>query len=73
MTNVLKIVRSAPETDAPADDGLAAQLMELIIAIRADARKTKNFGVSDAIRAGLTKLNVVLEDRPEGTTWKRTN
>ncbi|MHB1049130.1 MAG: cysteine--tRNA ligase [Bacteroidota bacterium] len=48
------------------------QLMELLIAIRNDARKNKNFAISDKIRDDLKAAGIVLEDGKEGTTWKRT-
>lgn len=58
-------------TSAPAggDDALVAKLMELVIELRAEARKTKNFATADKIRNALTAANIVLEDRPDGTGW----
>jgi cysteinyl-tRNA synthetase len=47
------------------------QLMQLLIALRNDARKSKNFSVSDKIRDDLKAAGIVLEDGKEGTTWKR--
>jgi cysteinyl-tRNA synthetase len=52
------------------EGGLEAQLMELIIRLRAEARARKDWATADAIRAELAKLGIVLEDRPEGTTWR---
>jgi cysteinyl-tRNA synthetase len=40
---------------------------------RADARKSKQWERADKIRKQLADMNVVLEDRPEGTIWKITN
>ncbi|MGE3314712.1 MAG: cysteine--tRNA ligase, partial [Planctomycetaceae bacterium] len=54
-----------------ADDGFAAALMQLIIELRADSRKTKQFAIADKIRDGLNALKVTLEDRPDGTIWRR--
>ena len=48
---------------------LVDQLMGLITELRADARKEKNWAVSDQIRDGLTRLKIHLKDSPEGTTW----
>ncbi len=53
-----------------ADDGLTPKLMELVIELRADARKKKDFATADKIRHALTAMNVVLEDRPGGTEWR---
>jgi cysteinyl-tRNA synthetase len=53
------------------DDAFAGSLMQLIIELRADARKSKNFAVADKIRDGLAALKVTIEDRPDGTTWRR--
>jgi len=37
---------------------------------RTAARKSKDWKKSDQIRADLEKMNIILEDRPEGTVWK---
>jgi cysteinyl-tRNA synthetase len=52
------------------DDKLVGGLMQLLIDLRADARKTKNFAMADQIRKRLTDLGVTLEDRPGGTGWR---
>jgi cysteinyl-tRNA synthetase len=50
--------------------GLTGDLMKLFIDLRAEARKTKNFALADAIRNRLAGLGITLEDHPDGTTWK---
>jgi cysteinyl-tRNA synthetase len=67
---LLGLFQFAPEPSA-ADDELAGKLMTLIIQLRADARKTKNYPVADQIRKGLDEAGVVLEDRADGTLWRR--
>ncbi len=47
------------------------QLMDLLISLRNDARKNKNFAISDKIRDDLKAAGIVIEDGKEGTTWKR--
>jgi cysteine--tRNA ligase len=55
-----------------ADDGLAAELMKLIIEIRQDARERKDWLLADRIRDGLKENGIALEDTPNGVRWKRT-
>ena len=41
------------------------------IALRAAAKRSKDFAQADAIRARLLDQGIVLEDGPNGTTWRR--
>ena len=45
--------------------------VEALIAERNKAREEKNFARSDEIRDQLKERGIVLEDGPNGTTWKR--
>ncbi len=54
-----------------AADGLSDTLMNLIVDIRAQARKDKNWPLSDLIRDRLGELGIAIEDRPDGTTWTK--
>ncbi|MDY0167561.1 MAG: cysteine--tRNA ligase [Thermoguttaceae bacterium] len=60
-----------PADDAASGAGseLVGKLLELFVAIRAEARKKKDFATADRIRNGLAELGVTLEDRPGGTEW----
>jgi cysteinyl-tRNA synthetase len=61
-----------PPADA-ASNGSAqreAALIQLLIEMRNQARKAKNWAESDRIRDELAAIGVVLEDRPDGTVWK---
>ncbi|MFC1539203.1 cysteine--tRNA ligase [Candidatus Latescibacterota bacterium] len=49
--------------------GLNATL-NTVVTVRNDSRKNKNFAVSDIIRDKLKESGVILEDRPDGTSWK---
>ncbi len=53
------------------DDGLADQLMDVIIGIRQTARKNKDWATADAIRDQLKAIGIVLEDGADGVRWKR--
>ena len=58
------------ETDIQ-PDSLAEDLMDLIIAIRQNARNEKNWKLADMIRNRLTEIGLTLEDHSGGTSWKR--
>jgi len=60
----------APEA-AGGGDELVEQLMQILIAARSAAREAKQFGIGDMIRDELSKAGVTLEDRTDGTLWRR--
>ncbi|HHY38518.1 MAG TPA: cysteine--tRNA ligase [Clostridia bacterium] len=45
-------------------------LISLIVGIRDQARKSKDYQTADRIRERLTDMEIVLEDTPEGTRWR---
>ena len=67
MTGIIGIF----EQEDAADDELAGKLMDLIINIRQDARKEKNWALADKIRDELKEAGVILEDTPNGVRWKK--
>ena len=72
LGGVLGLFQSPPKAQqAAVDQGLAGQLMELVIRLRAEARLGKNFALADDIRKSLTAIGVTLEDGPEGTRWRK--
>ncbi|MDO4557423.1 MAG: cysteine--tRNA ligase [Planctomycetia bacterium] len=73
---ILGLFRNAPPDRRTDGDGtnsegasLTGELIRLLIELRAEARKKKDFATADQIRNRLTELGVVLEDRPDGTEW----
>lgn len=70
LSQILGIFREPPAKAAAGNDQLVSGLMQLLIDLRAEARKAKNFALGDQIRKRLTELKVTLEDRPGGTGWR---
>lgn len=50
---------------------LTNDLMDIIIGIREQARKDKNWALSDNIRDELQKIGISIKDSKEGTTWDK--
>ncbi len=74
---ILGIINESPKIyfDKKRSSGLEKRsidpaLIEKMIKDRTDARKAKNWEKADQIRKELAKMNIIIEDRPEGTTWK---
>lgn len=55
--------------DAGNDDEVAE--IEALIKLRNDSRAAKDWANADMARDKLTEMGIVLEDGPDGTTWRR--
>ena len=53
-----------------ADLKIAPEEIERLIAERVQARKNKDWARADAVRQQLLDLDILLEDTPQGTTWR---
>ncbi|MEM9186081.1 MAG: cysteine--tRNA ligase [Planctomycetota bacterium] len=69
LAAILGIFGKPPASVGGGDNALLDAVMQLVIDLRADSRKAKNFAVADAIRDGLAPTGITLEDRAGGTEW----
>ncbi|MGQ8365630.1 cysteine--tRNA ligase [Glaciecola sp. 1036] len=71
---ILGVLQSEPDAylkgGSNQDDAFATQV-EQLIEQRNQARKDKDWAKADAARDQLTALGVVLEDGPQGTSWRK--
>jgi len=59
-----------PPAGPQASEGIVDDLIQLLVDVRAEARKSKQFALGDTIRDRLGALGIQLEDRPDGTIWR---
>lgn len=55
------------------DKTLEAELMQLIITLRQSTREQKLWSLSDMIRERLAAFGITLEDKKDGTTWRKNS
>jgi len=72
LAAILGLFRQPVETRVAGGDDTVGKLMQLVIELRADARKRKDFATADKIRNALGELGIALEDRPGGTEWTKS-
>ncbi len=48
----------------------SAPFIDLLVSMRQELRKAKQFQLADGIRNKLTELGIAIEDTPNGTVWK---
>ncbi len=58
-------------SNATGEVGYTEVNINQLISNRLDAKKSKNFAEADAIRKQLADAGIILEDTPQGTTWRR--
>ena len=56
--------------EAGVERGLAAELIRLLVEVRQKTREAGQYKIADEVRSRLAGLGIVLEDRPEGTSWR---
>jgi cysteinyl-tRNA synthetase len=69
LTEVLGLRLAAPEAEALS----MAPFVELLLDVRLDLRKAKQWALADKIREDLKALGVLIEDTPQGSQWRIGN
>lgn len=69
LAGVLGFDLEAQEEDKTEESGKLTQVMGLVLEIRQNARKNKDWGTADLIRDRMKEIGIVIEDTPEGVRW----
>ncbi len=70
LTSLLSVLGiELHEPDAASDD--ATPFIDLLVQLRQQLREARQWELADRIRDDLDALDVVLEDKPDGTVWRR--
>ena len=65
LSNVLGLMLESQEKATTGADAF----IDLLVDLRQQLRKNKNFDLADQVREKLAELGVVIEDSPQGSTW----
>lgn len=57
--------------DAKDGGDLSARLVDLLLEVRAEARKRKDFAQADKVRDKLAEIGIEIQDTQDGAVWKR--
>lgn len=66
---VFDVMGLSDDKNANSSDDSTEGLMQLIFSIRNEAKQKKDFATSDKIRDELLKLNFIIKDEKNGTSW----
>jgi len=69
--DVLGIVRDEYPQAKPGDEETLGEVVDILIEQRNRARAKKDFQAADDIRDKLNEAGIILEDKPDGTLWRK--
>ena len=58
---------------ATGDTKTESHLLDFVVQLRAEVRKQKLWALSDIIRDGLKAIGFLIEDKKNGTSWRKIN
>ena len=70
LGNIIGILETNPDVFFKASDQVNTVKIEELIQARLKARQDKDWSQADQIRDELVKMRVMIEDGPQGTTWR---
>jgi cysteinyl-tRNA synthetase len=62
---------SKEQTECEASIEDFSQAMDVILDVRSDLRKEKNFHIADKLRDGLSSIGISIKDTPDGVSWEK--
>ena len=71
IIGVLEGKTAVEAAEQPAGASKEAELVELLISLRQEARKNKNYALADQLRSQLAAIGIVLQDTPQGVVWSK--
>ncbi len=68
---MMEVLGFREEEQVNGADNIDAQLIELLLRLRKEAKSNNDYALSDKIRDELAELKIQIKDSREGTTWER--
>lgn len=71
LAAIIGLLQRDPESFMQGEGGHSDLDIESLISARIAAKAAKNYAEADSIRKTLADAGIILEDSPQGTTWRR--